>query len=516
MFAPVRYYLLSRPSYPNCLPYIPQILCLSGFLVSTILYFPGEWTWDASVQQAQAISGLYGDWHPPVMAATWRGLNGLFNTICGTHYTGSGLLFLLYNMMLWGGGALVLSAANPFWRELGQYSRFRSLVPLGILAILICSDFISWSSIISKDNGMLGAYLIVVGLLLRQKKNQISFPWGMLIILLIFYGTALRHNAIFTIIPLLMWFSCFLFKKKNWGKVLAATLVFWLTILVALHITNTTFLRVVRLYPLQERYYADIFLLNYITGVYVPPPDTFGNSFTDLDEKTFNELYQQNTYVVTAFNKINEVIPQKFRLMHNIILRPGKNPTPEVRKMTEYTGLGKKDFPILLEVVYEDDIRETYANDYDKLRNAWIERISMHPAAYVKLRLKTFYYFCTESGLNFLGINTWVLMIMLAFSMFFPLLHFRDLLNSRSFPQTMLGIAAFFYILPYLIFLTSEINRYVYWPLITSIISLILYCRESKLIRSIMGSISEHWEMILSNQGNTLSSQADQAKEISK
>ena len=141
----------------------PWLVGAVGFVLTLFLYFPGEWSYDASVQHAQAVSGLYGDWHPPVMAASLRWSNIIFNGIFQTNYSGTGVLFTVYSAMLWGGITCVLISSRPFWEKLREKPCFYSLIPLLLLIIILCTDIFPWSASFSKDTGMLGAYAFGIG-----------------------------------------------------------------------------------------------------------------------------------------------------------------------------------------------------------------------------------------------------------------------------------------------------------------------------------------------------------------
>ncbi len=481
------------------LTWVPWGIGLSGFLATLILYFPGDWSWDASVQHAQAVSGLYGDWHPPVMAASLRWANRIFNALFQTSYSGTGVLFTLYALLFWTGVAGVIATTNPFWKKLEGKPRLLTFVPLAIFFVFFCSDLIPWTASFSKDIGMLGAYMLSVGMLLNwPDSKRRRFVFGVIILVLLIYGTSLRHNAIFSLFPLVVWYTWLLFEKKTVLKIGLLGVIVWAGILGGIHFINYGVLKSVRLYPMQERFYADIFLLNHLTGDYVPPPNSFGNDFTQIDKELFDKYYRESTYVVSAMSELNRHLQKKFRLLHNILLFPGANPRPDIEETVEYQGLGKKsDSPILLARIYQEDLQNSSKEDYTKLRSAWIQSITKHPGAYIKLRLKTFYYFCIGSGFRFLGINTWILLILLSLTLIVPLCHPIHLVNSTTFPRVMLGTSAILYLAPYLIFLTAEVNRYVYWFLIASAIALVMFCRESPLIRSLVRRTMNYWTIII-------------------
>ena len=194
----------------------PWIIGGVGFTMTLLLYFPGGWHYDASVQHAQAASGLYGDWHPPVIVASLRCANGMFNAVFHTNYSHMGVLFTLYALLFWSGVASVLAASQPFWKQLEGNPRLFTFIPIGIILAVLCSDIFFWARGASKDLGMLGSYLLALGMLLNwseSKKRQIGFSIAILCFLA--YGTSLRHNAIFALLPLVTWLVWLLCTKKS-------------------------------------------------------------------------------------------------------------------------------------------------------------------------------------------------------------------------------------------------------------------------------------------------------------
>lgn len=55
------------PPRTRALLVVAAVVCVAVFAVR----YPGEISFDAGKQLAQAASGQYDNWHPPIMAAWW-------------------------------------------------------------------------------------------------------------------------------------------------------------------------------------------------------------------------------------------------------------------------------------------------------------------------------------------------------------------------------------------------------------------------------------------------------------
>jgi len=69
------------------------------FIFCLRLWWPGVPLYDSIVQYKQVASGIYTDWHPPVMARVWRFLSAGYPTCApmfalqlGSYWCGTGLL----------------------------------------------------------------------------------------------------------------------------------------------------------------------------------------------------------------------------------------------------------------------------------------------------------------------------------------------------------------------------------------------------------------------------------------
>jgi hypothetical protein len=94
----------SREKFPI---FLPSGLLLLGFALLLALNWPGQMSYDSVVQLADARSGQYDSWHPPVMA--W--LLGLADHLL----PGPGLFLLFVAGLLLGAWLLLLRSGRPGW-----------------------------------------------------------------------------------------------------------------------------------------------------------------------------------------------------------------------------------------------------------------------------------------------------------------------------------------------------------------------------------------------------------------
>ena len=161
-----------------------------GIAIVGIGYWPGIMIDDARWQYQQAIDNAYEDWHPPLMAWIWRRLMFL--------QPGPGPMLLLQLALLWGGTALI-----AWWAV--QKGRPRLAVALALTGWLPVP--MALSGTVTKDCLMAGALMMATGLALvrgladtRIKRLAASLASCVLIV----FAAALRLNAVFACVPLLL------------------------------------------------------------------------------------------------------------------------------------------------------------------------------------------------------------------------------------------------------------------------------------------------------------------------
>lgn len=159
--------------------------------------FPGTMMNDSVNQYAEAVSGRFTDWHPPIMAWLWSQLRALAD--------GPGPLLVLHLVVYWTGILLIADAA----RRLGM-RRIAVLVALSGAF----PPFVFLNANVIKDVGMAVSLLTGTALVFwwRSQGRRIPLAWACVAAALLIYGVLVRTNAVFAIGPLVL----FAYAPARW------------------------------------------------------------------------------------------------------------------------------------------------------------------------------------------------------------------------------------------------------------------------------------------------------------
>ncbi|GAA0313070.1 hypothetical protein GCM10009087_24060 [Sphingomonas oligophenolica] len=175
-------------------------LCIAALLI----WWPGVAAYDTTEQYRQALTGVYDDWHPPVMAHLWAMLHPLA--------PGARPMLIVQMALYWLGLGLVAAA-------LARSGRL--LAGLAVLAIGALPLFVGWQAVVLKDTQMLGAVLAAVGLVAWRRLAGERMPAAAIVVvaMLLAYALLLRANAVFAIVPLavMLWPGA----GRPWRRVVA-------------------------------------------------------------------------------------------------------------------------------------------------------------------------------------------------------------------------------------------------------------------------------------------------------
>lgn len=171
-------------------PLLVVAVLVLGFAVVVYAYWPGVMIDDARWQYQQAVDNSYEDWHPPLMAWIWRRMAFVV--------PGLAPMLLLQLLLYWGGIGMIAGWA---------YRRGER----GLAIAIACAGWLpaplALSGAVLKDVLMAGFLLCAGGLLLCRPFAQgirrgAAFRVGSVFCL--FVAAALRLNAVFACLPLLL------------------------------------------------------------------------------------------------------------------------------------------------------------------------------------------------------------------------------------------------------------------------------------------------------------------------
>ncbi|HEY5927413.1 MAG TPA: hypothetical protein VIV11_37270 [Kofleriaceae bacterium] len=167
----------------------------TGWLALALYCYPGFMSFDSFEALAQARDLMpMSDWHPPILALTWRPLDAVL--------PGPWLVVMLQSGLLLGGIYAVLA---------------RTLRPLGAalvtLAIGLWPPVLTLMAVVWKDSLMAGVLVAsYAALTSTHPRARIAALAGLL------YAALLRHNAIVAIAPLLILLSPWPARRGRWTQ----------------------------------------------------------------------------------------------------------------------------------------------------------------------------------------------------------------------------------------------------------------------------------------------------------
>ena len=189
---------LSNPSQNNKTIYGWMAVMTLVFLVEALTWWPGILRSDSLTQFSQAQTGFLSDHHPPIMAFLWHYLNFI--------YPGSGSL-LIFNLCLFCGSIFVFGCCVPnVWK-------------LFFVGIPFFPPVFSYSGFILKDVGFTFSYLLIISILTFYTVQQKKIGWGVisLIIPILFYGTAVKYQAVFLLPFITLWMGVSI-EAYQWSR----------------------------------------------------------------------------------------------------------------------------------------------------------------------------------------------------------------------------------------------------------------------------------------------------------
>ncbi len=177
--------------------HLPIIIAAFLFIITTWFFWPGMLSEDAAGQMQQAFAGFYTDHHPPMMAFYWRLLMKLV--------PGPGLLFLTQQLFLW--------LAVGIFAYIFEYSPWRWF----FLALPFWPQIFRYEFFLLKDVQFTYCFLLIAALLSYYAVRQRRPGWlaTSAILLLAFYGTAIKFQAQFVLPLITLWLSCVLYRSKE-------------------------------------------------------------------------------------------------------------------------------------------------------------------------------------------------------------------------------------------------------------------------------------------------------------
>jgi hypothetical protein len=167
----------------------------AGTVLTAAFFYPGYFNGDSYWQYQQGLSGVYDDLHPVIMSWLWTRLDRVVE--------GPGGLFLVTTALFWTGLAMFARA----------FTRRRAGFLVAVFAVGLSPPVFSMLSQIHKDVGMVTGLLLGYALLLRADRSR---SWRPLVLALpaLWYAVAVRHNGVTAVVPFTIWSSFLLVRDR--------------------------------------------------------------------------------------------------------------------------------------------------------------------------------------------------------------------------------------------------------------------------------------------------------------
>jgi hypothetical protein len=172
---------------------IHATVMLFGFWFIYYTYFPGFIDADAAHQFVEASTFQFDDWHPPIMAFIWSGINNVVPGPAG--------FFFLENLLYWA-TFLLVGFRMISDLEQGKGSWYCCLI---LLIVPFAPFLINILGSIWKDVLLFGCFGTALGLILFRARGYGLWSWqSALVWVLLIVGSLARYNSIVGAVPLLV------------------------------------------------------------------------------------------------------------------------------------------------------------------------------------------------------------------------------------------------------------------------------------------------------------------------
>ena len=309
--------------------------------VNLAIWFPGEPGPDSRSQYRQAVAGQFDDWHPPIMARLWS----IFRLVAD----GDGPMFCFQVAGYWLGFGLIAVALARAGRP---------LVAWAMLGVALLPQFVTLNVVILKDVGMAVAFLVAFAVLFwyRTQDREVHPAIAAISLALLFYGTLVRANAVFAVVPLFVYLIRPQWLGRPW-RLLAVSIAVAMAIVPAANLFNHRILRAEPLRPIRSLQIFDLTGIAFYSGDLA----VFGRN------NSFTRARVADCYVPNGWDRLG--------------------PWGECRHFWNRLAVS----PDMQGAVEKLDTRSVMrANPNPDLPGLWLAAIVRHPLAYARHRLAYF------------------------------------------------------------------------------------------------------------------------------
>jgi hypothetical protein len=218
------------------------VIVFAIFLGNLLIAYPGAVNYDSREQYAQAVTGHFLDWHPPIMAWVWSILRLVAD--------GSGPLFAVHVFCYWLGFGLIALTLSQMRRNKTAWA---------VVAAGVFPPFLLMNAAILKDVSMAVAFISAFSVCFFYRTRGLKIPFTCLIIAmgLIIYGALVRTNGIFAAVPLFVYlvYPVLFWRPIYFIVVSLALIAIWIPVA---NLFNHRVLRAEPNYPINSLMWFDL------------------------------------------------------------------------------------------------------------------------------------------------------------------------------------------------------------------------------------------------------------------
>lgn len=238
--------------------YLPLIGVL--FACNFLLFYPGMVTEDSFIQWRQAVTGLYTDEQTPIMSWWWWLLT---RYVWPNHAN----LLAFHLLMFWAGMVALGGLFGPralLWRY-------------GSLGLWFLPPVMAMTGMLWKDTGLACSWFLACMLMCRCSVHGRAPSTAMsgLIIALLFYGTAVRYNAVTGLLPLCGWYALCTGVRLRGMQLLRRTVLVFASIAAATLTFNLMMIDRYNVLMAGRTMYLDLAYINKFSDVKLKPENVW-------------------------------------------------------------------------------------------------------------------------------------------------------------------------------------------------------------------------------------------------
>ncbi|MCI0602676.1 hypothetical protein L0156_06645 [bacterium] len=414
-------------------------LSIAILLLFMAAYYPGVMSFDAYQQYMEGVLFQFNDWHPPIMALLWSFINKIIPGAAG--------MFLLHLMM--GIGSFYLLSRVALLREKKLY-----FLPLFTIFLPIVSCMIS--NIIKDVSSALSLLFAFSLWYFSVSVGKLTRPKLLFILVILFYGSSVRLNALPAAVPLL-----FLIMKNftSTRKAVLSTLFIAMLFHASNDFLTYRLLNARRTYPIQPVISHNLMGIYRITGKnYFPSSYLKKDHLDSLMMRYSPKSYDPTTFVKDRYmtRDAGVISELKDAWVSAILHEPGAY---LIHRWILFKSFLKDVAYITMHVSHPEP------NSLPQRPHPLKQETSLG-----KLNYGVIFWLYDHARFVYRGITYLIaILVLLAISVY-----------RKSAAAIALNVSSFFYFVPYFFFAPAANYRYVYWCMLAGITSIFVMWFETR------------------------------------